>query len=94
MPISMPTVFNYKGYKFYFWANENNEPIHIHVSQGNPGSNSTKFWILKNDRAELAFSNGEFGSKELKDIAKYVENNISLIKEAWFTFHRYIKYID
>lgn len=90
----MPTVFDYKGYRFYFWSNENNEPIHIHVSKGVPSSNSTKFWILKDDSVQLAINSNEFGSKELRNIQKYVENNISLIKEAWFSFHKYIHFID
>ena len=25
---------NVIGYKIYFWSNENNEPIHIHISKG------------------------------------------------------------
>lgn len=90
----MPTVFDYKGYKFYFWSNENNEPIHIHVSTGIPTSNSTKFWILKDDSVLLANNSNEFGSKELRKIQKYIENNISLIKDAWFSFHKYINFID
>jgi hypothetical protein len=28
--ISMPTIFRAKGYRFFFFTRENNEPIHIH----------------------------------------------------------------
>ncbi|MBR0350554.1 MAG: DUF4160 domain-containing protein [Clostridia bacterium] len=29
----------------YFWSNENEEPIHVHISKGIPVSNSTKIWL-------------------------------------------------
>ncbi|MDE5577502.1 MAG: DUF4160 domain-containing protein, partial [Oscillospiraceae bacterium] len=27
----MPNLFTVCGYKIYFWANENDEPIHVHI---------------------------------------------------------------
>lgn len=32
----MPNIFSTLGYHIYFWSNENNEPIHVHVSKGRP----------------------------------------------------------
>ncbi len=49
----MPNLFSYLGYVIYFWSNENNEPIHIHVSKGSPSANATKIWITKNRRLYL-----------------------------------------
>ena len=28
---SVPSLFKIGGYTVYFWSNENNEPIHVHV---------------------------------------------------------------
>ncbi|WP_423806022.1 DUF4160 domain-containing protein, partial [Phascolarctobacterium succinatutens] len=28
----MPNLFIILGYKVYFWSNENDEPIHVHIS--------------------------------------------------------------
>ncbi len=28
------SLLDFMGYVFYFWSNERNEPIHIHVSKG------------------------------------------------------------
>ncbi len=39
----MPTVFELNGYRFYFYSNENNEPVHIHVSKSGAES---KYWLL------------------------------------------------
>lgn len=38
----MPTVLLIKGWRLYFWANENNEPIHIHAEKGDM---ECKFWL-------------------------------------------------
>ena len=35
------------GYTVYFWSNENNEPIHVHVTKGKPTPNATKIWLTK-----------------------------------------------
>ncbi|WP_242976092.1 DUF4160 domain-containing protein [Desulfosporosinus sp. FKB] len=29
----------------YFWSNENNEAIHVHVGKGKPSANATKIWL-------------------------------------------------
>lgn len=43
----MPQVFRIGPYWIYFWANEGRpvEPVHVHVSEGNPSENATKIWI-------------------------------------------------
>jgi hypothetical protein len=39
----MPTVFEAYGYRFFFYSNENNEPIHIHVSKAGA---EAKYWMI------------------------------------------------
>ena len=75
----MPTIFRYKGYRFFFYSNENIplEPCHIHVRKG---SSLAKFWI--EDEILLAETYG-FISPELKEIMKIIEQNKELIKEKW-----------
>ena len=43
----LPNIFTVSGYRVYFWANENNEPIHVHISKGSPVPNSTKVWLTR-----------------------------------------------
>jgi len=40
--LTLPSLFQIGSYKVFFWSNENNEPIHVHVGKGKPSSNSTK----------------------------------------------------
>ncbi|MDQ7095032.1 DUF4160 domain-containing protein [Desulfosporosinus sp. PR] len=40
----MPSLFRIGEYLVYFWSNENNEPIHVHIGKGKPNANATKVW--------------------------------------------------
>ena len=50
----MPFEFEKDDYHIYFWLNENNEPIHFHISKGTPTENATKVWILQSGDLLLA----------------------------------------
>ncbi|MEX0980706.1 MAG: DUF4160 domain-containing protein [Bacteroidales bacterium] len=72
----MPTVFTIKGYRFFFFSNENQEPIHIHIEKA---GGYAKFWI---EPLELAANFG-FNARQLREIGDYVEDNRELIKKKW-----------
>ena len=56
------------GYKIYFWSNENCEPIHVHISKGNPSGNSTKIWLTKSGGCIVANNNSNIPDKDLRKI--------------------------
>jgi hypothetical protein len=64
----MPTALNYKGYKFFFFSNENDEPIHVHVEKA---GGSAKFWVNPVDEV---YSYG-FTAKQRKEIMIIIKNN-------------------
>lgn len=43
----MPQLFRIGPYIVYFWSNEGipQEPVHVHIVDGKPTANATKFWI-------------------------------------------------
>ena len=43
----LPSIFSTGGYVVFFWSNEGNEPIHVHIAKGQPAANSTKVWLLE-----------------------------------------------
>jgi hypothetical protein len=72
----MPTVLRIKGYRFFFFSNEGDEPIHIHIEKA---ENYAKFWL---DPVSIAVDFG-FNSKQLREINLLIEENLELIKEKW-----------
>ena len=51
------------GYKVYFWSNENNEPIHVHVTNGKPTQNATKIWLTKSGGCIVASNGSKISNK-------------------------------
>jgi len=72
----MPTVLRIKGYRFFFFSLDRDEPIHIHVEKRD---GYAKFWIKP---LALARSRG-FRQNELGDIRKIIERHHALIEEKW-----------
>lgn len=58
------------------------EPCHIHISKN---GNLAKFWIY--DKAVFADNVG-FTAKELNEIERIANQNITEIKEAWNEFFK------
>lgn len=79
----MPKILaSFLGYVFFFWANENLEPMHIHISKGMQTPNATKFWITSSG-IELANNNSKISEKELRQIHKYLLLNRERIIAQW-----------
>ncbi len=78
----MPEVFREEGFVFFFYANEGNEPMHIHVRKAGGFAN---FWVMP---FELDFSKG-FKSANLLKAEKMIKNNIEQVKEKWYSVFGY-----
>jgi hypothetical protein len=72
----MPTVLRVKGYRFFFFSLEGQEPPHVHVELA---ERFAKFWLTP---VSLAKSRG-FRSGELTEIQRIVEENRDLFEERW-----------
>ena len=72
----MPTIFVVHGYRFFFFSNEGNEPVHIHIERG---EKHAKFWI---DPICLA-RNYKFTSVELGKIMEIIEDRKNEIEGRW-----------
>ena len=81
----MPKIFEWRGYKFFFYANEG-EPLercHIHIRKG---GNEAKFWI--EPEVDLASSYG-FSGKELSEFRKIIEVQKEIIRSRWDDFFKH-----
>ena len=90
----MPQVFKIGSYWVYFWANEGEpiEPIHVHVSQGDPTANATKIWITSAGKCYLCNNNSNIPSVALRNIMRIIEARNAEVIEKWITYFGQIKY--
>lgn len=76
----MPEVFRKLGFVFFFYTNESQEPMHIHVRKA---GGFAKFWI---EPVELEFSQG-LKINDLKKAQELINENLDLIKSRWYEVH-------
>jgi hypothetical protein len=77
----MPTVFYSNGFRFFFYSNENDEPIHVHVEKGDGYG---KIWL---EPIEADYFYG-FNAQEKRFIQKIVNENTELFKQKWYEYFR------
>ena len=72
----MPEVLRIRGYRFFFFSREGNEPRHIHVQHAD---RYAKFWL---EPVQLAESRG-FRSAEIRELYNLVEDHCQSFIVAW-----------
>lgn len=82
----MPSLFEVSGYKVYFWSNENNEPIHVHIAKGKPTPNGTKIWLTKTGGCILVNNGSRISQKELNELMEFISAQFFLICAEWKRF--------
>ena len=81
----MPHLFKIGSYKIYFWVNEGQpiEPVHVHISEGNPTENATKIWLTSDGKCQLCHNNSKIPSRYLYNIMRFIEQNSAVVLEKW-----------
>ena len=82
----LPNLFTVSGYKVYFWSNENQEPVHVHISKGKPTPNSTKIWLTRTGGCILASNGSSISQKELNELMEIISAQFFLICAEWKKF--------
>lgn len=72
----MPVVLRVRGYRFYFYEADLDEPAHIHV--GKEGREA-KFWL---DAVEVANAGG-FKPVNLREIERIIRENLDFLLGTW-----------
>jgi len=72
----MPTILRIGSFHFFFYSNENGEPVHIHIQRDRM---LAKFWL----KPVALASSTRFSPKDLKKLEILVTENRELLLEAW-----------
>ncbi len=73
----MPKVLFINGYSFFFFSNEGNEPIHVHVKKGDA---IAKFWLKP--EVEIDYSE-DFSPRELRFMYETLVVNRDALIQKW-----------
>ena len=79
----MPKLFNVGGYVIFFWSNENDEPIHVHIAIGDPNPNATKIWLTKSGGCIVAHNRSRIPQSDLNELFEVILDNHSYICDEW-----------
>ena len=76
----MPTILMVQGWRFYFYENEGNEPMHVHAVKGDA---DCKYWIYA-DRFDIEEEFEYICSPRLRrDVRRIIFTHFDEICAAW-----------
>ncbi|MBS1487577.1 MAG: DUF4160 domain-containing protein [Bacteroidetes bacterium] len=73
----MPTILLVKGFRFFFFSADGNEPVHIHVKKGDGDG---KIWLQPDVRTAYML---DFTAQEERQIIDIVTEKRDLIILKW-----------
>jgi len=81
----MPTILVIMGWRLFFYANEGNEPIHVHCRKGDT---ECKYW-LNTDSFDLeeAYS-FNMSPRDRRQIRKIIYEHFEYIEQQWTEFQQ------
>ena len=84
----MPTVLSISGWRLFFYANEGNEPIHIHARKGD---RECKYWL---DRENFDLDEAyqyNLSPNDRRAIKKIIFEHFEYIEQQWEEFQQRIR---
>jgi hypothetical protein len=67
----------------FFWSNENNEPVHVHIGIVEASPNTTKVWLTKGGGCMLANNVGKIPKSDLNELLEFIQANYFRICSQW-----------
>ncbi len=81
----MPTILFVMGWRFFFYSNEKNEPIHIHCQKA---EKECKYWLdIENFALEEAY-NYNMNNKDKRTVKKTIFEYFEFIETEWNRFQK------
>jgi len=82
----LPKLFKIGRYIVFFWSNENDEPIHVHIAIGSPSPNATKIWLTRSGGCIVANNASRISQKDLAHLIKIIQTEHLVICDKWKIF--------
>ena len=84
----MPTILLVMGWRFFFYSNETNEPIHIHCRKA---EKECKYWLdTQNFDVQETYSYS-MNSKDKREVKKIIFEYFEYIEQEWNKFQKKVK---
>ena len=81
----MPTILLVKGWRFFFYADERNEPIHVHARKGGM---ECKYWLKMATYDLVEAFAYDMGSSQRREVRQIVFEHFAQIESEWKAFQR------
>jgi hypothetical protein len=81
----MPTIILVMGWRFFFYSNEGNEPIHVHCRKG---EKEAKYWLDSKNFALLEAYSYNMNRKDKREVKKVIFEYFDYIEKEWNRFQK------
>jgi len=79
----MPTILVLFGWRLFFYANEGNEPMHVHCRKGDM---ECKFWIIDDSFDIVEAFAYSMSPKDKREVRQIVFQHFDYIVDEWRKF--------
>ena len=81
----MPTILLIDGWRFFFYANEGNEPIHIHCRKA---EKECKYWLDVDNFDVIEGYSFNMNNKDKRIVKKIIFEYFEVIEKYWDDFQK------
>ena len=81
----MPTILYIDGWRFFFYVNEREEPIHIHAQNA---EKECKYWLDVTEFDVLEAHSRRMSQKDKRIVKKIIFEYFELIEKSWNDFQK------
>lgn len=81
----MPTILLIDGWRFFFYANESNEPIHIHCQKS---EKECKYWLDIDNFDVIEGYSFNMNNKDKRIVKKIIFEYFEVIERYWDDFQK------
>jgi len=81
----MPTILLIDGWRFFFYANERDEPIHIHCRKA---EKECKYWLDVDNFDVLEAYSYNMNNKDKRIVKKMIFEYFEVIEKSWDDFQK------